>query len=355
MRSPLLASLFAILPAATLVAQSSVQVELWTDSAVSAIASDGTTTDFEMVPAKTQLVGAAGRVNLWPKVSNSGVSYASIPVLGYVNGVGTGANLLERGYCRGSKSVIGGTSSSTSKAGAVQGAHSYILKVIGAKGTAGSVYVNWHTKAVLGATVSGTVDIGNDNSVEFTGKANVAERKNFPMVLGSTPLEIKITLDAKVQGTGNYADYVNYFIDCFIGFTVDQTTTCTVTPYGQGCGPVLSGGSQLVGRPRGTADIRRHQAVGRPQALARQAVDLRSLPLRAIATHIAIPEVIGKDEDDVGLLCAHADRHQHAHQGQAEGSGDTVLKHDDFRSGYPSDTSSRCPLLTVRPESKPST
>jgi hypothetical protein len=129
----------------------------------------------------------------------------------------------------------------------VQGAHSYILKVIGAKGTAGSVYVNWHTKAVLGATVSGTVDIGNDNSVEFTGKANVAERKNFPMVLGSTPLEIKITLDAKVQGTGNYADYVNYFIDCFIGFTVDQTTTCTVTPYGQGCGPVLSGGSQLVG------------------------------------------------------------------------------------------------------------
>jgi hypothetical protein len=117
-------------------------------------------------------------VNLWPKVSNSGVSYASIPVLGYVNGVGTGANLLERGYCRGSKSVIGGTSSSTSKAGAVQGAHSYILKVIGAKGTAGSVYVNWHTKAVLGATVSGTVDIGNDNSVEFTGKANVAERKN---------------------------------------------------------------------------------------------------------------------------------------------------------------------------------
>ena len=242
------ASLFlAAAAAAPLGAQNAPTIELYTDSAVAAFATDGTTTDFETVPAKTQLFGATKGINMWPKVSSSGKAYASIPVLAYTNHAGTGVNLLERGYCRGGKGVAGGTSSSTSKTSIKQGPHSYIVRIVGQKGTAGAVYVSWHSKAVLGAKIGGTVDIGNDNSVEYTGKANVAERKTFPYVLGSKPLEIKVTIDGSVQGTGKYDDYVNYFVDCFVGFTVDRTTKCTLTPYGKGCGPTLQGGSQLIG------------------------------------------------------------------------------------------------------------
>ena len=244
MRSLTLAALFLALPAA---AQSTTTLELWTASDISAFATDGTTTDFETVAKNTQLFGATKGINLWPKVSVSKVSYSSIPVLAYTNYAGTGVNLMERGYCRGAKTVMGGSSNSTSKANVVQGPHTYIIKVKGTKGTPGAVYVNWHSKAELGAKISGTVDIGNDNSVEYVGKANVADRKSFPMVLGSKPLEIKVTIDGSVQGTGKYEDWVNYFVDCFIGFTEDKTTKCTLTPYGKGCGPVLQGGSQLIG------------------------------------------------------------------------------------------------------------
>lgn len=225
--------------------------ELYTLSDVAVLASAGGKTAHDAVAAKTQILGSTpygwSPLSIKAYLSDSATYYQSHSTTAYPSSSAVGCLVMERGYCRGKATEFGGTSAALNPAGAILGPHSFLLVIKGKAGTKGTLSVSWHSKADPVASATGHVDIGNDSSIEYAGLSNTAERKEFPVTLGANPLEVKIQTHTSLTGTGVYADWVDLFIDCSVYFTEDKSTTCTLTPYGAGCGPQLAGGSVAVG------------------------------------------------------------------------------------------------------------
>ncbi|MEZ5988043.1 MAG: hypothetical protein R3F30_02750 [Planctomycetota bacterium] len=157
--------------------------------------------------------------------------------------------ISERGWARGAKTTMSGTSASPSATGASLGSHAFLITLTGKKSMTGELFVSWHSKDMATSAIQAMIDIGNDNSVEWNPKGTMAERKTWKMSLGTTPVQVKVVITAQAGGTGNSLDYINYFTDFMIGFFEDQTTKVSVTSYGAGCGgAALNGGSVLVGQ-----------------------------------------------------------------------------------------------------------
>ncbi len=243
MRAPL-ALLLAAAVAAPLAAQTAT-ASLSALSNIASTASAGGQTDFDVVPQGTPIPGA-GTVFVQAHVDPPGDPYTSFTAIAYPQPTAVGAAMMERGYARGGPAETGGTSASATAQGAVTGPHEYLLTIAAAPGTVGNLRISWNAQAELGATIHGEADIGNDGTAEWTANAGT-QLTRIPLTIGAQPTVVRFLLDGAATGTGNPADWVNYFADLFVGFEEDLTTTCTFTSYGQSCGPTLSASSQVVG------------------------------------------------------------------------------------------------------------
>lgn len=239
-----------------------VQVSLQTQTPVGVLATTPAGTKYVGTPANTPITTSPG--NMYNFVNIDTGTYLSAVTLAYPQPAGNSVAILERGYARAAVNEIAGTTASAQAQGAVQGPHSFLMTITAPQGTKGALSVSWHSKAVSGASIAGAIDIGNDNSVEYTGAANVAERKTFPYTFGTQPLVVKITTDGKVPGQGNNI-FNDYFADCFVGFIEDKDSKCTFTNYGQSCGPTSSGS---VSTQNGQHKFTLNMANGYPNAFA---------------------------------------------------------------------------------------
>lgn len=226
-----------------------ITLETATDVAV--LAKTAGLQDHKAVPPNTPIPGGTKSLNLIARVQKDKF-YASATTLAYPQPMGQSVAILERGYARGDQQLgdAAGTSASPQAAGAVFGAHSFLMKIQAPPGTKGTVSVSWHHKGDLGAWAKGSVDIGDDANPEWSGggPGHDAFVKRFPAAVDKNGLlVVRLTTEAQAPGSGNTADWVNYFIDLFVGFAPESAATCTITPYGSGCGPVLAGGAVTTG------------------------------------------------------------------------------------------------------------
>lgn len=186
-------------------------------------------------PAGTPVLAGSGSLFLSARRQLTG-EYASFTSIAYPQASGTSVAVLERGYARGSSSSGGGTTAGTPSLAA----HSYLMTIRAAAPVTGVLRVSWNAQARNGARISGAADIGDDGSTEWSsGTPGAPTWFALRLPAGITP--VKLTVDGAASGTGNPADYVDYFADLFVGFTIDRVSACTFATYGTGCGPAIAG------------------------------------------------------------------------------------------------------------------
>lgn len=220
-----------------------VQVSVAADSPVGVVANVGAQSVHDGVPAGTAIGRYPQNLDLSARIQTP--EYASSVTLSYPQPAGSSVAILHRSYARGATTTHAGTSGSASPAGATQGACSFLVTVTGAAGTTGDLVLSWHASADAGCRMNGALDVGADGSVEWTGGVGYLSHR-ARVTLGSQPLVARVTLDGQAVGTGVNADFVDVFVDCFVRFEVDQTSSCNFSIYGQSCGPVLTGAAQTV-------------------------------------------------------------------------------------------------------------
>ncbi len=226
-----------------LVSAQGVQVSVAAGSAVGVVAQVGGQTVLDSVPAGTAIGRYPQNLDLSARIQTP--EYASSVTLSYPQPAGSSVAILHRSYARGATTTQAGTSSSASPMGANQGACSFLVTVVGAAGTTGDLVLSWHASADAGCRMAGTLDVGDDGSVEWTGGVGYVGHR-ARVTLGNQPLVARVSLDGVAVGTGNSADFVDVFADCFVRFEVDQTSSCNFSIYGQSCGPVLTGAAQTA-------------------------------------------------------------------------------------------------------------
>ncbi|MFQ5506907.1 MAG: hypothetical protein ACE5F1_19215, partial [Planctomycetota bacterium] len=91
-----------------------------------------------------------------------------------------------------------------------------------------------------------TVDIANDNRIEFQQKAGAQVEKDFPATAGAGGFVVRIESDAGATAVGNNAT-AGYEAGLSVIFI--PSPGCSFTPYGTSCGPVLAG--RTVSTPGG--------------------------------------------------------------------------------------------------------
>jgi len=172
-------------------------------------------------------------------------SYSGSTTIAQVSSFVAMGSVFERHYARGAVTDGGGTSASASANGATKGPHSVLLTFAGAPSTKGRVVVSFRANVQYGTNKSlnkGAVDIGNDNSVEWSGggSGSQAVTKEFPASLDKNGgLAVRLTTESAVFGTGDPRDFVNCWSELYVTFKAADQGKCTVQPYGKGCGPKL--------------------------------------------------------------------------------------------------------------------
>jgi hypothetical protein len=240
-------ALFAGLLAGALSAQSSVTAELVTKTPVAAYVRQGNQTDFKALAANVKIPATFTSVDasLNNSFHSTLVDWSTQGAVIVVNlGDQGGVNLGTSG-----PAPTAGTSPSANVANLQPGPHSFLLKLSGPAGTKGLLEVwssgglNVPQGAVHGAY---RVDIGDDNSVEFTGvvPGNLA-RQTFVVQI-PTSGTLLVRLEADVQATQLTSGSTLYKMGATIQFT--PSPLCVGKPYGDFCsGPLLSGAGQASG------------------------------------------------------------------------------------------------------------
>lgn len=220
-----------------------VQVSVAADSAVGVVAQVGAQAAHDAVAPGTAIGRYPQNLDLSARIQAP--EYASSVTLSYPQPAGSSVAILHRSYARGAATTHAGTSSAAAPTGAGQGACSFLVTVTGAPGTTGDLVLSWHGSADAGCRMNGALDVGADGTVEWTGGVGYLGHR-ARVTLGSSPLVARVTIDGEARGTGNSADFVDVFVDCFVRFEVDQTSSCNFSIYGQSCGPVLTGAAQTI-------------------------------------------------------------------------------------------------------------
>ena len=95
------------------------------------------------------------------------------------------------------------------------------------------------------ATVGGSVDIGNDGTVEFSTAAGAS--REFGYTIGASgSVTVRVTNECVVTGTGNPQDFASAWTEIAIAYRPDINSTCTITTYGNGCAGVTAAGTSSV-------------------------------------------------------------------------------------------------------------
>ncbi|MHC4851828.1 MAG: hypothetical protein ACYTGW_03810 [Planctomycetota bacterium] len=131
-----------------------------------------------------------------------------------------------------------GTSSSTSKATATQGPHSFQFSAAARNNTKGTLRISWMGHASGGAAVSVAIDVNGDNKPDFTAtQKDMMLSKSLNVVAGSRGFVFMITTNGNaagmmMMGQSSYSGCLNLCLETSGGHGHYG---------GMGCGPMLSG------------------------------------------------------------------------------------------------------------------
>src|SRR5690606_27834047 len=103
----------------------------------------------------------------------------------------------------------------------------------------GVLAVGWSAFAHPTASITASVDVGADGSVEWAAAAG-GSLWTLPLILGATPLPVIVTIDARAFGTGDAQTFVDAVGDLTIACLADPPSTCTAAPFGASCAPSLA-------------------------------------------------------------------------------------------------------------------
>lgn len=157
-------------------------------------------------------------------------------------------NFWERASVRGATTDSAGSSASTSAAGATFGAHAILCTFRNAPGTAGRIRLSFRASAAATGTTGVALDIGNDGTVELQSATSVLQ--DFPFTFGASgAVTVRLASECRTDGDGA-GNWMASWTEAWIGFQPDLTATCTLTSYGQGCGPVATGSEMVMGTNR---------------------------------------------------------------------------------------------------------
>jgi len=222
-------------------------------SAAGALATAGSNSDFKSSPANTVIGPSPWMWRLRASAtSGSGASglSASSSMWAVRNSNNNGIQMGMTGTTRGGKTDKGLFTPSTSKTGK-PGAISFLMTMTGKPATQGAIQLTWQSLLQYGTgTVAASADVGNDNSVEWSGGdvAGGIKTANLPVAFDSKgKIVVKLTMDGTTTGAGQFT-YSTLYGRLTAKFVDINAGKCTVTAYGSGCGSAaVSAGVLSVG------------------------------------------------------------------------------------------------------------
>jgi hypothetical protein len=190
-----------------------------------------------------QSLNLSTRIDQGTYVSSTTIAYPTLP-----HDDGIGLNFFERAYARGATTDACGTASATGAAGAQLGPHSLLLTFADVPGTRGKLIFQFRASAGTTGTVGAALDIGNDGNFEV--QAGAATTLEFSLTIPSSgALLVRVDNECHVAGAGS-SSFQSCWTELWVGFRPDRTATCTISNYGQGCGPAATGTDTVIGSNR---------------------------------------------------------------------------------------------------------
>lgn len=153
-----------------------------------------------------------------------------VPNRGFLFGLN--ASFMFLGSTTGDGSVA--TTTATSASGAQQAPISFLVTFRQPSTVKGDLVLSWYGLNHANSNWTATVDIGNDNSVEFSADST-KETNRFaaiPVAFANGPIDVKVTFSGSSQGTPSSP--WNVFESLKI--SLDRTGSCNLVSYGSSCG-----------------------------------------------------------------------------------------------------------------------
>lgn len=225
-------------------------LETKSDAGVYAVT--GTTKDFSSTKANTTLppIGPFTwrlRASVNQGSGATGTS-ASLSTYGYVNSQGVTVVGLS-GLARGTKGDEAYTTPTTTAPGQ-PGDLEFVMRLKSSPSRKGALRVSWQSLLKNNATSSASVDVDDDNKVEWKGGDTNGGVKTaiIPVAFDAKgQLMARLTLAGTVQGAGQYL-YSSTYGRLDIRFIDANAGKCTITPYGKGCqGTAANGAVTTIG------------------------------------------------------------------------------------------------------------
>ncbi len=249
---------FAFLTIPAAVAAQTEEVEVQALGNVSVLARNGAQSSFQTIAPGTKvkadfsathslslraIANLSGTGN-WASVGSSGTVWKSdiigsrfVPVLT--------ASFLQSGTVGGSGTADLSSSSTASKA--QPGPQSFLVTFRAPSNVNGKVRVSWEGRLQgTGSKATASVDVGNDNKIDFAGDAakSTREERFFPVSFAKGPIVVKVTFTGKGVTSGRS-------VQAFwqrLKVNMIKTGTCGVSSFGKACGgATLEGGMFTLG------------------------------------------------------------------------------------------------------------
>lgn len=246
--------LATLLAASPLLAQTqSITTDLRLLSPAGALATAGSNSDFQSSPANTVIGPSPWTWRLRASAtSGSGATglSASSSMWAVRNYDNNGVQMGMTGLTRGGKTEKGLFIPGTSKTGK-PGAISFLVTFTGKPASKGAIQLTWQSLLQYGTgTVAATADLGNDNSVEWSGgdlKGSI-KTVNLPVTFDSNGKAVlKLTMDGTTTGAGQFT-YSSLYGRLTAKFIDSNAGKCTVTAYSSGCaGAQVAAGVLSIG------------------------------------------------------------------------------------------------------------
>lgn len=197
---------------------------------------------FKSLPAKTPI--ASPGTTVAANLNNT----SAATIVGWRVRAGVASmDVSEQGT--GNAGSIAGTTRSTAAINVTQGSHELLFEIAGRAGTRGLLEMWASGIAQAGSGVKMAVDVGNDNTIDFSSSASTGGSfdrfERSATIPRSGVLSIRIITTASLALRSGYAVYKT-------GLSVRFTPgiACDVTPYGTSCGPRLTGQTTTTGAQR---------------------------------------------------------------------------------------------------------
>lgn len=248
MRTLLPASaLVVVFSSVTLVGQTTLSIV--TDGPFGAGAAAGAQSAVDGIPTGSTVGGFPNNLSLRGRVDLPTGAYASSTTLAYPTqpyAGGAGLNFFERAYARGTSAEQSGSVASAAGPVGAFGPHALLATFQAAPGTVGKIVFSYRVGPYATSTTSGSIDVGNDGTVEASG-AGASTSQEVPFTFGpSGSVDVRITNECHVTGTGNVQDFAYAWTEIWVGFRPDLNATCTISSIGQGCNGLSESASETT-------------------------------------------------------------------------------------------------------------